>query len=93
MVTTQSVNVSVTTRGRNSTATADVVVSEGGVVVDGCFSGAVNVCDSGTANASGAVTFDSGKYRNSGSVTFCVTSITGDNVTFQAGANDCGTSP
>ena len=92
-VTTQSVNVSVTTRGRNSEATANVVVSAGGVQVDGCFSGAVNVCGSGTADASGAVTFDSGKYRNSGSVTFCVTNVTGSNVTFQPGANDCGTSP
>ncbi|MGB0513480.1 MAG: hypothetical protein ACPGJE_01415, partial [Wenzhouxiangellaceae bacterium] len=93
VVTTQSVNVSVTTRGRNSRASADVVVSAGGVQVDGCFSGAVSVCDSATADASGAVTFDSGKYRASGSVTFCVSNITGTNVTFQAGASDCGTSP
>lgn len=89
-VSTESVTVGITQRGPNYRARADIKVSVGGVTVSGCFSGAVNACGSAAANGSGVVAFETGNYRNAGSVTFCVTGISGNGVTFQASANDCG---
>ncbi len=89
-VSTESVTLSFTRRGPNYRAQAAVVVSSGGVVVEGCFSGAVTGCGSGTANSNGEITFQSGNFRPAAEVTFCVNNISGGNLAFEASANDCG---
>jgi serine protease len=81
-----SVTLSTTKRGPNTrtTATATIVNTDGGgalagASVTGCFTGAVNGCATGTTNSNGQVSFDSGNYR-SGTVSFCVTGVTGTGI-------------
>ena len=88
-----SISLSTTTRGPNTRTTATATIVDGGtneglsgVSVTGCFTGAVSGCGAGTTNASGQVSFDSGNYR-SGSVSFCVTGVTGTNITFDDSGN------
>jgi serine protease len=94
-----SITLSTTTRGPNTrtTATATIVNAVGGSAVSGasvtgCFSGAVNGCGTGTTNANGQVSFDSGNYR-SGSVTFCVMEVTGTNIATFDSSGNCRSTP
>jgi hypothetical protein len=57
--------------------------------VTGCFSGAVSGCATGTTSGSGWVSFTSGSHT-SGSVGFCVTAVTGTNVSFDSAGNCAG---
>jgi serine protease len=93
--TVASVGLSFSKKGQNNQARADVSVVAagaplGGASVSGCFSGAVSGCGTGTTNSSGAVSFSSGNFR-SGSVQFCVTSVSKNGYTFQSSSNDCKT--
>lgn len=82
-----SISLSTTGRGRNYTTTASVTIVDGegspmgGASVTGCFSGAVSGCSTRTTTSSGRTTFTSPRYKG-GSVTFCVTEVTGANDSF-----------
>lgn len=90
-----SVSVSASKKGKNWKASATVAISSttggavAGATVSGCFSGTVSGCGTGTTGSNGTVTFTSANYGG-GSVSFCVTDVSGTGITFQAGANDCG---
>jgi serine protease len=90
-----SINLTTTKKGPNLSTRADVVIVDGsgnllgGVSVTGCFEGATSGCATGTTSGSGSVSFTSGSHR-SGSVTFCVTQVTGTNVSFDSDSTrDC----
>ncbi len=90
-----SVTVSASRKGKNWKASAAVSVRStggqaiAGASVTGCFTGAVSGCGTGTTGSNGTVTFSSANYGG-GSVSFCVNSVSGTGISFQAGANDCG---
>ena len=83
----QSIELVETKRGPNTRATATVTIVDqlgvalGGASVTGCFDGATTGCATGTTNGSGQASFTSGNYR-SGSVSFCVTDVSGPNIKF-----------
>jgi serine protease len=87
-VTTESVLLTVTSRGGILRTTANVVVSAGSVDVTGCFTGSVESCQTATANSNGEVQFGSGNYR--GSVEFCVADIQGNGLVYEPNWFDCG---
>jgi serine protease len=77
-------------RGPNTSATATATIVDAssgsplaGAAVTGCFAGAVTACGTGTTNSSGQVSFSSGNYRN-GTVSFCVTNVSGPNAGFDS---------
>lgn len=89
-----SIALTTTKKGRNLSTRADVKIVDaangtglGSVAVTGCFSGAVSGCSTASTSSSGTVAFTSASYR-SGSVTFCVTAVTGTNVSFDS-TNSC----
>lgn len=90
-----NIALSTSQKGPNlsTTATATIVnqagAAIGGASVTGCFSGAVARCSTATTNAAGQASFSSGNYR-SGSLTFCVTNVTGPNDSFDS-SNACRT--
>lgn len=55
----------------------------------GGFSGAVSGCATGTTSGSGSVSFTNGSHK-SGSVGFCVTAVTGTDVSFDSAGNCAG---
>ncbi|MDY0022986.1 S8 family serine peptidase [Arenimonas caeni] len=87
------ISLNTTSKGRNYTTTAQVTIVDGdggkigGASVTGCFSGAVTGCTTRSTNGNGRVTFTSQRY-NGGSVTFCVTNVTGPVDSFN-NANAC----
>lgn len=89
-------NISITTakRGKNTTATAIATIVDGGgaplagASVSGCFSGPVSTCGTATTNTSGQASFKSASYKTTGTVTFCVTNVTGPNDSFDS-TNAC----
>jgi serine protease len=90
-----SVGISFTSKGKNFQARATVSAQGdgaplAGASVSGCFSGAVNGCGTGTTGSNGQIIFTSGSFKSRSNVEFCVSAISKDGYTFQAGANDCG---
>jgi serine protease len=76
-----------------ATAKATIVNSSTGAAlsaasVTGCFSGAVSGCSTKTTSLSGGATFTSPGYTTTGTVTFCVTAVTGPNSSFDS-TNAC----
>jgi len=84
-----SVSLSTQKSGAWTTATATpAIVNQNGqalasVSVTGCFSGTVSACSTRTTDSTGRTTFTSPRYR-SGSLTFCVTNVTGPNTSFDS---------
>lgn len=86
-----SISLTTTLKGKNRTATATVRIVDAATSanmpsasVTGCFSGAVNGCSTLTTGSTGSATFKSPAYKTAGSVTFCVTGVTGPNDSFDA---------
>lgn len=84
-----SISLSASKHGKNYNASANATIVDqdgkalGGASVTGCFSGAVSTCGVATTDSLGRVGFGSGSYK-SGSVTFCVTRVSGPNSAFDA---------
>ncbi|MFN3842851.1 MAG: NEW3 domain-containing protein [Rehaibacterium terrae] len=84
-----SIALSTSGKGKNIRATAIVTIVDqngnpiGGASATGCFSGAVSGCSTSTTDGVGQASFQSGNYK-SGSVTFCVTAVTGSGIGFDA---------
>ena len=74
-----------------TTANATIVDQNGqglaSAAVTGCFSGAVSGCSTKTSSSTGQASFTSPRYRT-GTVTFCVTAVTGPNSSFDS-TNAC----
>lgn len=74
-----------------TTANATIVDQNGqglaSASVTGCFSGAVSSCSTKTSSSTGQASFTSPRYRT-GTVTFCVTAVTGPNSSFDS-TNAC----
>lgn len=89
-----AITLSSTSRGKNvsTTAIAGIVDQNGrpltGASVTGCFSGATSGCSTGTTDGVGQVSFNSGNYRG-GSITFCVTAVSGSHVGSFDATNSC----
>ncbi len=94
-VTVQSVSVVVAQKGPNREATATVRIVDGngngvaGANVSGSFGGAVGGSGSGITGSDGRVQIKSARFRNSGSVSFCVNSVGGDGIVYN-GSAVCG---
>jgi len=79
--------------GNRTRATATVTVLNAsnqpvsGATVSGSFSGFYAGTASGTTNASGVATLNSGNERGSGAISFCVTGIGGTNISYNSAAN------
>jgi subtilisin family serine protease len=88
-----SLSLTAVKKGRNYTATANATIVDqngqglGSATVTGCFSGAVSGCSTKTTTSTGQATFKSLSYKG-GSVTFCVTAVTGPNGSFDS-TNAC----
>lgn len=93
----QSVTVTVAQQGPNRRATATaIVVNQSGqrvasATASGNWSGAYSGSGSGVTDANGTATITSGRFKTSGTVTFCVNNVTGSGITFD-GTTVCGTS-
>lgn len=89
-----AISLSKTSRGKNvsTIAIATIVDSNGKPIgsasVTGCFSGAASGCSTTSSDGVGQASFSTGNYRG-GSVTFCVTSVTGSNVGSFDASNNC----
>lgn len=81
-----TLTLTTTKKGSNQTTKADVTIVNkdtntglGGVTVTGCFTISTENCATGTASASGQITFST-TYKT-GTAKFCVKNVTGTNVT------------
>ena len=95
-----SIEMTTSQKGPNYSTRAAVIIVDantastlGGVSVTGCFSGATAGCGTGTTNGSGQITFQSTNYKSGGTVQFCVTDVSGSNVSSFSSANNCATAP
>jgi subtilisin family serine protease len=85
-----SLSLVTSTKGKNTTGTANASIVNGSgqalasASVTGCFSGAVNSCSTRTTSGSGQVTFTSPRYKSTGTLTFCVTNVSGPNDSFDS---------
>jgi serine protease len=85
-----TLSLSTVRKGKNFNATAVATIVNGtgqplaAASVRGCFSGAVSGCTTLTTSGSGQATFKSVAYKTAGTVSFCVTSVTGPNDSFDS---------
>lgn len=85
--TVSSIALSTAKKGKNLRASALATLVDGAGVavanasVTGCFSGATSGCATVASDDAGRAAFQSGSYK-SGSVTFCVTAVSGDGLVF-----------